>query len=180
MGEESETCLFVGNYPLEDQDIDLRVKFMRFGKVIAAKIFTRKGSFKSKGCGIVQFANHDDAQKAIDELNGTVYKGQTIRVKWGGKEQTEKQLQVFEPHVPKQEHTEPAISAKDFAKSHDYVKQISNSEAKRKLMELKFKDLEDIQYQLTNNLCSPQLEDLLAGIKIMHIKHSEIEHRDNR
>lgn len=173
--DEAETCLFVGNFPLEDKDINLRTLFMRYGKVIVAKIFTRKGSFKSKGCGIVQFATHEDALNALNALNGINYKGNAIRVKWAGKDLAEKQLSTLEPRKPE---NRPAQSAKEFSAQHDYVKKITFTEAKSKVAQLYFKDLESLREQLKNGYTSAQLEDLLAGIKIMHIPREEYE-REN-
>nr|POE98880.1 polyadenylate-binding protein rbp47c [Quercus suber] len=48
-----------------------------YGDIVSVKIPT------GKGCGFVQFANRNNAEEALQKLNGTVIGKQTVRLSWG-------------------------------------------------------------------------------------------------
>lgn len=51
--------------------------FRRVGEVAYANVMSDY-SGRSKGCGVVEFANKDDVQAAIDTMNGSVLDGREI------------------------------------------------------------------------------------------------------
>jgi|SRR5690606_10207371 len=72
--------IFVGSLPFSMEEADLRESFEAYGAVSSVKIITDKFTGRSKGFGFVEMQNDDEAQKAIDELNGASYQGRTIVV----------------------------------------------------------------------------------------------------
>jgi RNA recognition motif-containing protein len=72
--------IFVGSLPFSIDEADLRESFQAYGTVDTVKIITDKFTGRSKGFGFVEMSNDDEAQKAIDELNGATVEGRTIVV----------------------------------------------------------------------------------------------------
>jgi RNA recognition motif-containing protein len=72
--------IFVGSLPFSIEEADLRESFEAYGAVDSVKIITDKFTGRSKGFGFVEMSNDDEAQKAIDELNGATVDGRTIVV----------------------------------------------------------------------------------------------------
>nr|WP_315140988.1 RNA-binding protein [uncultured Flavobacterium sp.] len=72
--------IFVGSLPFSIEEVDLRESFEAYGAVDSVKIITDKFTGRSKGFGFVEMPNDDEAQKAIDELNGATVQGRAIVV----------------------------------------------------------------------------------------------------
>ena len=72
--------IYAGNLSYQMTDEDLRKAFQEFGEVKSAKIIRYPDSGKSKGFGFVEMANDDDADKAIQNLNGKEVFGRSIKV----------------------------------------------------------------------------------------------------
>ncbi|MCW4468635.1 RNA-binding protein [Flavobacterium sp. MFBS3-15] len=72
--------IFVGSLPFSMEEADLRESFEAYGAVDSVKIITDKFTGRSKGFGFVEMPNEDEAQKAIDELNGATVSGRAIVV----------------------------------------------------------------------------------------------------
>ena len=72
--------IFVGSLPFSIDEADLRDSFAVYGEVNSVKIITDKFTGRSKGFGFVEMPNDDEAQKAIDELNGATVQGRAIVV----------------------------------------------------------------------------------------------------
>ncbi|NLB34252.1 MAG: RNA-binding protein [Elusimicrobia bacterium] len=72
--------IYVGNLAWEVADEDLRQAFEEFGTVDSASVIKDKYSGRSRGFGFVEMSNAEEAQAAIDELNGKELKGREIRV----------------------------------------------------------------------------------------------------
>lgn len=72
--------IFVGSLPFKMEEADLRESFEAYGAVDSVKIITDKLTGRSKGFGFVEMPDDEDAQKAIDELNGANVQGRTIVV----------------------------------------------------------------------------------------------------
>ena len=62
------------------QDEDLKSYFAEYGEVSSAKIITDKFTQRSKGFGFVEMPDDAAAQKAIQELDGAMVDGRTIKV----------------------------------------------------------------------------------------------------
>ncbi|XP_076929470.1 polyadenylate-binding protein RBP47C'-like [Bidens hawaiensis] len=76
-GDSNNTTIFVGGLDPTVSDEDLRQPFSEFGDIVSVKIPI------GKGCGFVQFANRNNAEEALQKLNGTTIGKQTVRLSWG-------------------------------------------------------------------------------------------------
>lgn len=72
--------IYVGNLDYKVNEEDLQNVFADYGSVSSVKIITDKFSGRSKGFGFVEMENDDEANKAIEELNGANYENRTIVV----------------------------------------------------------------------------------------------------
>ena len=72
--------IFVGSLPFSIQEDGLSKYFEKYGEVSSASIIMDKFSGRSRGFGFVEMANDQEAQKAIQELNGSEVGGRTIVV----------------------------------------------------------------------------------------------------
>jgi RNA recognition motif-containing protein len=73
--------IFIAKLSFDTKDDDLQDHFAEYGTVTSARVVTDKHSGRSKGFGFVEIEDDGDAQKAIDELDGTELQGRTIVVK---------------------------------------------------------------------------------------------------
>lgn len=62
--------LFVGSLPFATTEDELREFFSAVGEVASSKIITDKFTGRSRGFGFVEMSSEEEAQKAIDELDG--------------------------------------------------------------------------------------------------------------
>lgn len=74
------TKVFVGNFSFSIDDTKLRDYFANVGTVISAKVMTEGQGGRSRGFGFVEFGSAEEAQKAITELDGSVWEGRVIKV----------------------------------------------------------------------------------------------------
>jgi len=72
--------IYVGNLDFKVSESDLEEVFSAFGTVSSCKIITDKFSGRSKGFGFITMDDQDEANKAIEELNGTALKDREIIV----------------------------------------------------------------------------------------------------
>jgi RNA recognition motif-containing protein len=72
--------IFVGSLPWSIEEADLRESFEAYGTVDSVKIVTDKFTGRSKGFGFVEMPNDEEAEKAINELNGATVEGRNIVV----------------------------------------------------------------------------------------------------
>jgi RNA recognition motif-containing protein len=72
--------LYIGGLPYSTTQDGLRDGFAAAGNVESAIIITDKMSGRSKGFGFVEFANEEDAAKAIEMFNGKDFEGRRITV----------------------------------------------------------------------------------------------------
>ena len=72
--------IYVGNLNYNLSEDELEKVFSSYGEVASVKIIRDKYTDQSKGFGFIEMATDADAQKAIDELNGTEVKGRELRV----------------------------------------------------------------------------------------------------
>lgn len=73
--------IFVGSLPYSIVEADLEEAFSDYGTVESVKVITDKFSGKSKGFGFIEMPNDEEAQNAIEALNGASVEGRTIVVK---------------------------------------------------------------------------------------------------
>jgi len=72
--------IYVGNIPHSVEEEALKELFEKFGPVVSVKKITDKFTGAPRGFGFVQMENKEDAQKAIDELNGYEFEGRKLVV----------------------------------------------------------------------------------------------------
>lgn len=72
--------LFVGSLSWDTTEETLKEFFAQVGEVEEAKIIIDRFKNRSKGFGFVTMKSEEDAQKAIEELNGKELDGRAIVV----------------------------------------------------------------------------------------------------
>lgn len=72
--------LYVGNLPFSITEQSLNELFADHGSVASARIITDRETGRSKGFGFVEMSNDDEAQSAIEKLNGQEYQGRKLVV----------------------------------------------------------------------------------------------------
>ncbi|HSK28809.1 MAG TPA: RNA-binding protein [Candidatus Limnocylindria bacterium] len=72
--------IYVGGLPYATTDAQLQEIFAVHGQVESARVITDKFTGRSRGFGFVEMANSDEAQKAIQALNGTDLDGRNLTV----------------------------------------------------------------------------------------------------
>ena len=75
--------IYVGNLSRQTTEDDLRQAFEAFGDVISVNIVRDKLSGESRGFGFVEMPSKDEAQKAVEEMNGKDLMGRVINVEQG-------------------------------------------------------------------------------------------------
>lgn len=75
-----EKKLYVGNISFKATEGDLRELFSAYGEVESVKIITDAQTGQPRGFGFVEMVNREDAQKAIDALNNTIFMERTLSV----------------------------------------------------------------------------------------------------
>src|SRR6266481_1763019 len=72
--------IYVGNLPYDTTGDDLVQLFQTYGTVTSGQVIIDKFSGRSRGFGFVEMANDDEAQAAIEALNGTSYGNRPLTV----------------------------------------------------------------------------------------------------
>ncbi len=72
--------LYVGNLPHEVTDSELQGIFEPHGSVVSAQVIVDRETRRSKGFGFVEMGSEDEAQAAIDALNGQEVGGRPLTV----------------------------------------------------------------------------------------------------
>ncbi|MFO7460454.1 MAG: RNA-binding protein [Desulfatiglandales bacterium] len=72
--------IYIGNLSYKVTEEDLQQTFSEFGQVASAKIITDMATGRSKGFGFVEMPNAQEAEAAIQALNGKELKGREINV----------------------------------------------------------------------------------------------------
>ena len=72
--------IYVGGLPYATTDAQLQDLFSTHGAVESARVITDKFTGRSRGFGFVEMASNEDAQKAIQALNGTDLDGRNLTV----------------------------------------------------------------------------------------------------
>ena len=72
--------LYVGNLPYSVSDSDLQQMFEAHGTVQSAQVIMDRDTGRSKGFGFVEMGSDQEAQAAIDALNGKNVDGRNLTV----------------------------------------------------------------------------------------------------
>jgi len=80
ISENSKMEIYVGNLPWSTSDQELSDAFGAYGKVEKASIISDRNSGRSKGFGFVTMEDADEANKAIEAMNGSDMGGRSLKV----------------------------------------------------------------------------------------------------
>jgi RNA recognition motif-containing protein len=72
--------LYVGNLPFSIEEEKLSEVFAAYGTVESTKIIIDRETGRSKGFGFVEMSSDDEAQQAIENLDGSDCDGRSMRV----------------------------------------------------------------------------------------------------
>jgi RNA recognition motif-containing protein len=72
--------LYCGNLSYNTGSADLEQLFGQFGSVKSAEVISDRDTGRSKGFGFVEMGSDQEAQAAIDGINGTEHDGRTLTV----------------------------------------------------------------------------------------------------
>jgi len=72
--------IYVGNLSNQTTEDDLRQAFEAFGQVESVNIIKDRFSGESRGFGFVEIPSKQEAQKAIEEMNGKDLMGRAVNV----------------------------------------------------------------------------------------------------
>jgi len=72
--------LFVGSLPWEVDDAKLAQIFAQAGTVVSAQVVKDRDTGRSRGFGFVEMSTDEEAQNAVNNLNGTDVDGRKIVV----------------------------------------------------------------------------------------------------
>lgn len=72
--------LYVGNLAYSVRDSDLEQAFGEFGAVTSAKVMMERDTGRSKGFGFVEMGSDQEAQAAINGMNGQPLGGRSVVV----------------------------------------------------------------------------------------------------
>jgi RNA recognition motif-containing protein len=72
--------LYIGNLPYEATDEGLTEHFSQAGSVTSVSIIKDKFSGRSRGFGFVEMSSDEEAQKAIETLDGQDFSGRSLKV----------------------------------------------------------------------------------------------------
>ncbi|HEY5909958.1 MAG TPA: RNA-binding protein [Verrucomicrobiae bacterium] len=74
------TKLFVGNLSFDTTENDLQDAFAAHGTVTEANLMMDRATGRPRGFGFITMATPEEAQKAVDALNGTMLGGRNLTV----------------------------------------------------------------------------------------------------
>ena len=77
-----ENSVRVTNLSEDTREADLHELFRPFGQITRVYVAIDQKSGFSRGFGFVNFANREDAERAINKLNGYGYDSLILRVEW--------------------------------------------------------------------------------------------------
>ena len=72
--------LFVGNLPWSVGDDELKELFAEHGELVSATVVTNRYNGRSRGFGFVEFESADDADAAIEAMQGVEVDGRELNV----------------------------------------------------------------------------------------------------
>ena len=74
------TNIYVGNLPYSATDAELEQAFAAYGTVSRVKVITDRETGRPRGFGFVEMENDDEADAAIEGLNGSDMGGRKLVV----------------------------------------------------------------------------------------------------
>jgi RNA recognition motif-containing protein len=74
------TNIYVGNLPFSTNSSDLESLFGEHGTVTRAQVISDRDTGRSRGFGFVEMDSADEANTAIEALNGADFDGRALKV----------------------------------------------------------------------------------------------------
>lgn len=74
------TKLYVGNLSFDTTENDLQDAFAAHGTVVEANLMTDRATGRARGFGFVTMGSPEEAQNAVNSLNGTMLGNRNITV----------------------------------------------------------------------------------------------------
>lgn len=124
------TNIYVKNIQSDVTDDDLRTLFEKYGDVTSAAIARDSESGKSRGFGFINYVKHEDAEKAVDELNDKDFKGQALYV---GRAQKKHER---EEELRKQHEAQRVEKSQKYQGVNLYVKNLGDEVGDEELREI--------------------------------------------
>lgn len=72
--------IYVGNLNYQVTSEELKEVFTEYGEVASINVIIDRETGRSKGFGFVEMPDDSEAEKAIEELNGSSFMGRNLRV----------------------------------------------------------------------------------------------------
>jgi RNA recognition motif-containing protein len=72
--------LYVGNLAYSTMDQQLQDAFSEYGELLSATVVIDRATGQSRGFGFVEYESSQDADRALESLNGTTLDGRAITV----------------------------------------------------------------------------------------------------
>ena len=72
--------IYVGGLPFKTTEEELNALFAAEGQVTSAKLITDRDSGQSRGFGFVEMPNDEEANAAMEKLNGSEFGGRKLTV----------------------------------------------------------------------------------------------------
>jgi cold-inducible RNA-binding protein len=72
--------LYVGNLSFDTTEDTLKDHFAQVGSVASCSVIMDKFTQRSRGFAFVEMATPEEAQKAIEELDGKDFEGRSLRI----------------------------------------------------------------------------------------------------
>jgi len=72
--------LYVGNLSFDTTEASLKSTFGEFGDVTEVKLISDRDTGRSRGFGFVVMSTDDQAQVAIERMNGALVEGRSLKV----------------------------------------------------------------------------------------------------
>ena len=74
------TKLYVGNLSFQTGEAELQELFGTQGEVLTANLITDRDTGRSRGFALVEMAKDEDAQSAIQNLDGRDFMGRNLKI----------------------------------------------------------------------------------------------------
>jgi len=79
-GQVNPAKMFVGNLPYRITEDDIRQAFSQFGTVSDVRLISDRATGRAKGFGFVEMSSADEANAAVEGMNGKDLQGRNIVV----------------------------------------------------------------------------------------------------
>lgn len=79
--DKEEICnVYIGNLSYKSMEDDLEELLKPFGEVVSSRVVRDRRTLRHRGFGFVEIKGRENAEKAIQELDGSVHMERNIRV----------------------------------------------------------------------------------------------------